>query len=363
MTDDRILAFRDALAEGDDADAVERFSAFGDALSVQSARARALQTVARGVVARTGTDGDLHGAAQRFLQAAHDAQQARVRVEGEFFLYTQDGPSAGDVADTVDELVAADGELREAAAALREEAAAGGVDLPPAVAVFGPDDLSAPAGETVTATYTVANVGTVAVPELSVTVAAEGVDASVDPATVSGLDPGEEATATVEVATDDPGDYELTLGAAGDEASDDLGVAVAVLGPGDYLETARAAVRDAIDRLERVRENADGELDGIAGLLDKLRTVEDRIDDIEEQLDADSPPGVAVANRIRSATRTLGAVLNQIDALEGTSLTARQTAVVGYDAGEAVDDLATARDLVDDDPGRGGGGKAGSPGR
>jgi HAMP domain-containing protein len=348
MSDARIQAFRDALAEGDHAAAVEGFDAFADALAAQDRREGALRPVARGVNARTGDDAATQ-TAQEYLEVVGNAQHLRLQAKFDFMLYLEGGPAAADIADKVDAVLTAHDAADAAAADLR--AHADGIDLPPQLGVFGPDSLAVPKGTTIDATYTVENVGTVGVDALDVTV--EGYDLAVSPDSISGLAPTATADVAVSGSAAEAGEFPVVLKAAGETASASRRVSLAVLDTDAYLERALTTIGDLRDQLAEGdaqgggdgKGNDDG---GVTGLEKKLDTAEQRIERIRDALGGGNGKGNG-GNGGNSLDQRIGAVANLVEAfgnqargLGGGPIPERRAAMLAADADQLIDLLERA---------------------
>ncbi|PSP80819.1 hypothetical protein BRC81_01665 [Halobacteriales archaeon QS_1_68_20] len=344
MTDDRILAFRDALRSGDSASAVDSFDGFDDAVDDQANRESALRDVARGVVARTPPDDPAHQAAQQFLQAVNQAQQARVKAKYDFALHLEGGPDADDVADRVDAVVDTTDAVDSAAGDLQDEA--GDVDLPPSLAVTGPSALLVPKGTAIDAEYTAENLGVTEATDLAVTV--EGYDVAVDPAAIDALLAGEATTLAVTGDADEAVEAPLIVTVGSETARTDL----RVVDKAGFLDRALTVLDEVEERLDRVDDDDGGNgkggkgngKSGIQGLHNKVDTARKRIEKLIDRLESGGKGkgGKSVDNRIRSTMQLLGAFINQAEGLSGNQLSAQDAAVLAGDAGEVIDELDAA---------------------
>jgi hypothetical protein len=346
VSDARIQAFRDALREDDHADAVAGFDAFADALAAQDRREGALRSLARGLNARTDSDA-AQAAAQEYLDVVGDAQQLRLQSKYDFMLYLEGGPSADDVADKVDAVITAHDAVAAAAADLREYGDA--VDLPPLVGVFGPDELVVPKGSTIDATYTVENVGTSEVGSLDVTV--EGYDLSASPTSVGPLAATESADVSVAGTADEAGEFPVVVRASTGDAGESRRTSLAVLDTADYLERAVVTIGDVREQLDQIRQGSGkGKSGGVPnGLVSKLDTAEQRIEQIQAVLDSggngkggNGKGGNGIDQRIGAVANLVDAFGNQARGLGGNRLSERRAAMLQGDASEIVGLLEAA---------------------
>ncbi|WP_440006373.1 CARDB domain-containing protein [Halomicrococcus sp. SG-WS-1] len=193
MSDDRVVAFRDAVGSGDTATAIDRFDDFDEALNDRQARESAVRDVARRILARSSQNPESAEAAKRYLEAVAEAQQARLQAKYDFLLYLKDGPSGSDVADKVDSVVSANESVRERETSMRQNS--GDIALPTAVQVTGPSVRTVPLGESLDIEYEVVNVGLRGVSEVAIDV--EGFDATAESSAIDALPAGKETTVTV----------------------------------------------------------------------------------------------------------------------------------------------------------------------
>lgn len=359
MTDDRILAFRDRLRDGDTAGAIEGFDGFDAAVDEQAARESALRDLARGVITRVEPGEPAHEAAQEFLRDVSTAQDARVKAKYDFALHLENGPSAESVADRVETVVETTAAVDEQADELRDRS--GDVDLPPSLTVTGPGGVRVPKGEPVEAEFVAANLGVTAASDLSVRL--DGYDLDVSPGAIDSLAAGEERALAVTGAADEAVETAVTVGVGSASASAEL----RVLDKAGFLEVALVVLGDVEERLARIRETADddggpgagngngrgddGAEPGLTGLENKLDTATQRVERLAERADGGGPGagngngngnGDSLDQRIRAVMNLLGAFINQVEGLEGGQLTGQDASVLANDATQVIDELALA---------------------
>lgn len=361
MNDDRLTAFRDALREGDTAAAVERFDAFDDAIDAQATRESSLRTVARELITIVPPTQPAHKAAQQFIDRVATAEQARLEAKYSFGLHVENGPDAASVADSVDSVIQTTESVNEASEAVQTEARAIGGDFQPAYAVFGPTDRIVPLGSDVSVSYTVENVGAVAVDAKPVEL--DGYDLSVTPASTPELAPDETTTVTASGTADERAEAPLTLQVGSKVARTSFNV----LAKRDFLDNALTVLGTIRDRLDRIGERSDddggngngngggngngngngggngngnGGQPGLQGLINKVETATTRIEKIIERLS--SGKGRRADKRIGAVANLLGAFVNQVEGLSKQQLSSEDTAVLAGDAGRVIDRLETA---------------------
>lgn len=341
MTDERVVAFRDALREGDHTDAIANFDGFAAAIDDRELREGAVRNLARAIMARTPSDAAANQAAKDYVRALADASNVRNEARLNFLMYLQDGPPAGDVAETVDGVVEAHRAIDEAEDAMRSER--DDVSIPPVLVVAGGPRQRVTVGDTFEVAYEVENVGTAALSDVALSV--EGLGASIEPQSVATLEPDEAVAATVGATADEPGTSTLLVRASAGDAADERRTPVEVLAAVDYVESAHRTVEEAREQIELIVENTDRPHEGILGLEEKLEVADERLAALEAEL-SDGEPANGTGGRLGSVINQLGAVINQARALEGRHLSGQVASRVAHDAGSAIDDLAAARDLV-----------------
>lgn len=260
MTDERIVAFGDALRSGDVNAAISKFDGFDEALDQLSEREREIRDIARKILTRSSSGQSANDTAQKFLKEVTTAQQARIEAKQDFLLYLKGGPSGDAVAEKVDAVISANQSVQDTIAELRDRAEGFGIGA--VLQIAGPDIKTAPKGESIALEYTVANIGVESASGL--TVSTEGPVSDVSPS-IERVDPGSEKLLTVELYSPPEGESSVRL----------------IIG--DSTANTRILVRDATAYLDRFRPEFDetkSEIDEVAGLS---RSSDDDDDDDDTQ--------------------------------------------------------------------------------
>lgn len=353
MADDRTVAFRDALAAENHAEAIAGFDGFAGVIDDRELREGSVRNLARAIINRTASDEAANEAAKAYVTALAEAENARNQARLEFLMYLQDGPSGPSVAETVDDVIAAHEAIDDAEETMRQ--ARGDVSLPPMVVVAGGAQQEVAVDEQLTVTYEVENVGTAEVSDVSLDV--EGLDASISPGSVDALAPDEAVTATVTATPEEAQSANLRVEAAAENAGETRQTPVHVLDAGDYVERAHQSTEESRDSLEDRIENSDDPHESLDGVEAKLAEVDERLEEVEELLAGDGNANAA-RGRIGSVINLLGAIINQVEALRGKHLSEQFASTTIHNAEQAIDLLTQARDLL----GGGGNGKGGKDG-
>lgn len=332
MNDARIVAFRDALADGDHVSAIERFDDYDDALDSQSIRERALRNLARGIVAHTDADSSDNRAAQELVRVITDAQQARIKSKFEFMLYLEGGPDAEHVAGRVQDVLDAHESVATAEERIRSLDA--DVSLPVLLGLYGPRSLVVPKGTTFDATYTIENVGITDASDLDVLV--QGYDVSVDPSTIESLAVDASADITVTGDADRAADTFLLVN-VGSESSR---TALVVLAKADYLDQTLAQ----LDRFEATLAELDEVLHRpIRPFQRKIGTVRRELESMQTDLENGRIGARRVNNEIHAVNSQLGGLYGLVNSLQQVSAVKRESLKSELDAvGDLLDEATEA---------------------
>ncbi len=337
MSDERIVAFRDALRDSDPTEVVERFDRFDAAIEDQEKREAALQNVARGLVAHVAADEPANQTAQQFFRTANKAQQARLEAKFDYLLYLQGGPSAEAVAQKVDAALSATEQVETIATQLRDYSL--DISLPSTLGLTGPSSIIVEAGSVVDATFTVTNVGGSSAEDIEVGLTGEE-NLSIEPRSIASIDPGKSVSITVTGTVDEPTESPLIVSA--DEAS--ARASLEVIDENGYFERALRILDEIEEQLELLSADDDPEDDApedvLEGLENKIQRAQTRIADVRGEIG--NRPAHALANRVQSIQQLLGAFMNQIDGLSNAHLSDRTKAVLSSDAELAIEALAAA---------------------
>lgn len=357
MSSDALAEFRAALADDDLVGALETLDDAERAIEAAADREVATGAVARGVLARSD-DPAATETARGFVQATEETETLRLQFGFQLLALTEGDSPPSAILDAVDELIEAQETAAEYASALRETDVV--ADLPPQVAVVGPEALDVRVGTELAFEVEIENVGTRAIDGVAVGVDAD-LDLSASPS-VASLSPGEATTVTVSGPAASAGEYDVTVGVSGDGVEDFLRVPVVVATRLDYLRRARQQVGElAEDAGDATGDGGSKGNGGSKGLVNQYRTAEKRLSRIIEDVEADRVPAHAVDEKTRAVMELLGAAINHLDAAAGGSLPANEAGLLAHDTGEAIETLA--RSLSDgthgDADGRSGGGGAG----
>lgn len=367
MTENGLVRLKRALEAGRVADALDLYDAAQSTIGDQESRERALQKLARGIIARTDSSAQANVAARQFTKTVGVADQARIGFHVGFASFAGGNLSADQLASKVNSVIDAHDTVDQRAETMVD--AASGVSLPPTVGVFGPGDAAVPKGETVSLEFTAENLGTVDVTGLDVSV--EGYDLSASPTTVESLTAGESTTVSVSGPASEAGSFSVAVRLAGESAGDTGTVGLTVLDRGDFLDRALETLHDLLETVRALSadssggnaggnggkggnggnggnggkngggnssKNGDGN-GGVAGLENKVRTAIDRIEKLRDGRGAN---GKSVVERIESVRQLLDAFRNQTEALSGSRIPSQRAAVLRHDAGQAMSLLAMA---------------------
>lgn len=331
MTDDDVIAFREALRQGDTAAAIDRFDGFDDALSRQSNHESAIRDAVRGIIAKVPKNRPVHDAAKQYLQAVFYAQQARIEAKNDFLLHLEGGPDAEAVAKKVNTVIETNDTVQQAESDVRS---AGNVPVPALVAVYGPSNLLVPKGQTVEATYIAENVGFNAASDLDVTV--EGYDLTPNPTEITQL-PANERN---EIGVSGPANTKTNTIITVQVGNKSTQTRLQVLDKSGYLDQSLHLLGQLEDRIENVKNDGSGGFPEIRGLEGKLRTARKRIEKLIN--DIESGKQNEINNRIRSVINLIEAFINQVEGLSNQQLSDQNEAILTEDAKEFISALETA---------------------
>lgn len=337
MSFDTLADLEAALADDDRARVIELFPDVTDAFRRRRQREGGFDEVAARIRAEAGTDGGTAEAAASYTAAASGADQARMALTSSLVAYFEGESGPEQQLDAVRSVLDAEREVADATEALEDAVAGTDVSVPVVLAVAATDRVTFPKGVERTVEGTVSNLG--GTPAESVGVAVEtDLDLAVEPTALGTLAPGDSATVTLSGTPTTVGVFETTVTATGDSDEAATTVATAVAGTGEFLQSALQDVRDLAEAVEEIAGEGGGRGSGNGGggangLLNKLETIEKRLERLVSRIDAGRhTPGLD--NEIRSVIEELDAFLHQLDALTGTQVPAGDAAALRHDAGD-----------------------------
>lgn len=351
MSIEAVHRFRDALASGDTAAAIDTFDDVHATLSTQADRESALRDVARAVLAQVPPADPAHDAASNFVEAVFHARQARIEAKQDFALHLSGGPTAEAVAAKADRVIDSIDTVEARADDLRDAASGTDVSATPSIALSATSTVRAPKGTDLSFSGTVENVGLAAASDVEVTVS--GYDVAVSPSTLDSIQPGEAQQIELAGAAAEAGESVVTIRAMNATAQS----TIVVLSKADYVRQAIDLIEGLQSTLEELAErrgNGTGSGQGNGsgngkngsssalpkGLSKKLGTAHSRLSTLESRLEdgrAKSPD-----EKLLSTAKLLGAFINQTSGLAPNQLSASAQAILEADAAQIVDVLHTA---------------------
>lgn len=340
LTDQRLQRFRDALAEGRIADALNQSDAANEALQDQEAVERAMRTIARGMIAKTGASSQASTTARRFIGAASDADQARIEFNIWFVAFVGGNVSAEQLLEKVDQVIDNHETVDERANQVRNQKS--GVPLPLLLSLFGPDQEAVPKGSEVSIDFTLENIGARKITDIDVSV--EGLDFDVTPTAIGRLAPDESASLTAFGVANQEAETQINVRAEADEVSASHQLAVLVLAKSSYIERALVDIDELKTKVEALRNtDTDVEENEIQGLLDKLTTADQQLKRILGDIEDGRKPERRINNQIDGVIKILEAFKNQVNGLIDDSQLAKERGTIFlHDSQEVIEILGAA---------------------
>jgi|GEM_PF-4521937 len=356
---------RDAAADGNRARVVELADQMLDAFERGRARESALENVARSVRSNArADDADAAATAQSVLNAAAEANQAKINVDTAVLDYVGGGDGT-DLVDVLDAAIETHDAFDERVKRLRAETT--DLELPPAVGVTAPDQIVVPKGRAVDGAITVRNDGTAAAREVTLDLDA---DATVDLAatSVERIAAGETTSVELVGTPTSAGVSRPSVTANVDDGADSASFYLHVQNKRTFLEQAvddivqlYSEIAGAGAALEHGRgsgksngkntnsgkgngKNSSNGKSGVVppGLENKLRQITERTIEIIGRIERGADER-SVDNQIRSVTNQIGALSNQLEATAGKKLRAADAPRLQRDIESIVEVYESAR--------------------
>lgn len=350
MFTEQLQRLRNELADDDRSGVLNLTDPVMDALEATRIREAAYDKVAQHV--RASADGDAHSVADDYLDAVSEAEKRRGEAIQTVMRYLSGETTGEAAASAVDDAIDAENQLGDTTDAL--DGAKGDVSVPPILAVAGTETLEIPKGTDVSETYTVSNLGTEVAGDVTVSVDGD-LSLSASPTAVGRLAPEEEATVTLSGSPTDEGQHNVRLSASSGHVGDVLVVTAVVADKGDYVERARTQVQTLRRTVAGIRDDADGGNgkngnrgkgnggNGLQGVENKLRTIDNRLEKTQRQLERGRTPANAIDNQLGAAINALEAVQNQVEGLRPQQISSGDATLVVNDAEKTVTTLETAQ--------------------
>ncbi|MCT9098204.1 CARDB domain-containing protein [Haloarchaeobius sp. HME9146] len=341
MTDDRLLAFQDALQRGATGEALDKYDGVETALNEQETTEEGVQVLARAVAQQTDPATQANQTAQQYMRAVTTAQQARLEFNVKFMSFVTDNVEPQTLAESIGAVIEAHETVDSVASKLRERA--DNVAVRPILAVSAPSQLTVPKGQTFSITVEATNLGTAPTDALDVTVSPDSV--GVDPTQLPSLSGGDRVTISVSgrATADQPVPVEVN--ASNDDIGDTAGSVVTAVSKGDYLieaieETDR--LLEVVGNLEsgagddskngtKGKQNG-GSNGGKSGLENKLETVRKRLEKVKTRVERGQTK--SANEKLESVSSLVGTVATQADALGGKQIPEQRAGVVTAEARE-----------------------------
>lgn len=348
MFTEQLQRLRNDLADDDRSGVLNLTDPVMDALEATRTREAAYDKVAQHV--RASADDDAHSIADDYLDAVSKAEKRRSEAIQTVMRYLSGETTGKATASAVDDAIDAENRLGDTTDAL--DGAKGDVSVPPILAVTGTETLEIPKGTDVSETYTISNLGTEVAADVTASVDGD-LALSASPTAVGRLAPEEEATVTLSGSPSDEGQYNIRLSASSGHVGDVLVVTAVVANKADYVERARTQVQTLRRTVAGIRDDGGngkngnrGKGDGgddLQGVENKLRTIGNRLEKAQRQLERGRTTANAIDNRLGAAINVLEAVQNQVEGLRPQQISNGDATLVVNDAEKTVTTLEIAQ--------------------
>ena len=302
------------------------------------ANEQAMRAVTRGILATTDASTQASTAAQQFVQAATQAQQARLTFHLWFVSYMGGNISTDQFLARVDHVIEAHDTVADRAADVHDYK--GEATLPLLLSLTGPEQRVVPKGNAFTTDYTLTNIGTRAVEGITGSTTVDVFEVS--PTALDTLAADESTRLTLSGTATEAGKIPIQIRVTADLITESQQLALTVLDKEGYLEQALADLDELQSKVTALK-SSESALDQatIEGLSNKLQTAETQLKQIQRV--SGGPSSVkAVNNQLGRVIELLEAFNNQVHGLMPSQLPVVRGAMFIHDAEEVNDQLEGA---------------------
>ena len=333
MVEEQLEALKTAIENEDKEQVTETFEDVAAAFGQRRQRSEALNTLARNIRDYEADGSDPVKQAEAYFTRSLEASQQRIELNQVILSYITESVDKTEAIEVIDTTLAAESELTESMKTVSSVET--DVDLPPALAIEGFEDLEIPKETEVTETITINNYGHSAARDVTLTLES-GLNVELTETSVAEIPAEDSITVNIIGTPASTGEHTLVLEVAGEVVRTSREVTVVVADRSEYLVAAQEQVDDLLALVRDFKdENGTSKSDdgggGLNGIENKLATADKRIGHLLDAIDDGDDPD-EVADRINALQNLVGTIPQHARGIRGVHITEGEAALLIADA-------------------------------